>query len=298
MRHPFAVALGLVLLAAAAAGVVGPLYAESAESCGSLLLPEAESFCDPYEQRRRTAVLVLLACALPLVVAGRLRAGHGDRTHRPRNAAAGAAGGLLTLPVAVVVLAPLFLLDAALHGVTQAYTGMPFVFVPAVLAIGALVAARLAVRAGADEGLALAAAAVGLPLVLAVQAVAEALRWRLDDVATPLLLSGPFSSNRPEDAATLVTLALAAVPMAVALGSATRSRRRLAAGTGAGLLGLSALVASVLFEATDDGGVYAAASVRWLPLVLLPAGLAAWAVWTSSEQEQPADRPALVQPGA
>lgn len=280
MRHPFVLAFGLVLLAAAAAGVVGPLYEESAESCGSLLRPEPFAFCAGYEQRRRSVLLLLLAAALPALLAG-LRRGSplgADRRGRPLLAAA---AGLLTLPVALLILLPIAVLDVLLHGFTQAQTGLPYVFAPAALAAGALVSARLAVRAGADPGAALAAAAVGLPLVLAVQAVAEALRWRLDDVATPLLLSGFFSYDQPNDAATLVTLALAAAPMPLLLGAAARYRRALPGGAGAVLLFLSATVGSLLFEATDNS-LYAAASVRWLPLVLLPAGLAVLVLGTRS----------------
>lgn len=287
MKHPFVLALGLILIAAAAGGYVGPLYEESAESCGSLLLPEATAYCEAYEQRRWTVLLPLLALALPLVVAGLSRSGRADREPRPVNPLAAATAGLLTLPVAFVILAPLFVLNLVLYGFTQAYTGMPYVFAPAVLAVGALVSARLAVRAGADAGVALAAAAAGLPLVVAVQAVAEAFRWRLDDMAVPLMLSGPFSYNQPDDAATLVTLALAAIPIPLALGAAAWSRRRLHAGWGAGLLFLSSLVASVLFGATDNG-LYSAASIHWLPLLLLPAGLALSAVCLSSRRDLPA----------
>ena len=295
MRNPFSVALGLVLLSAAAAGFVGPLYAESAESCGSLLLSEASQFCDPYEQRRWIVLAVLTACALPPMLFGLRRTGPVAARLHPRNAFAGAAAGLLTLPVAVVLLTPLFVLNQALYGFTQAFTGVPYILAPAVIAVGALVAARLAVRAGADAGCALAAAAVGLPLLLSVQAVAEAFRWRLDDTATPLLLSGAFSYNQPDDAATLVTLALSSVPMCLALGVATRARRQMPSNLGAGLLGLAALVGSLLFEATDDGGVYSAASIRWLPLVLLPAGLAVLAICTRSSLDAAASDAALVE---
>ena len=154
----------------------------------------------------------------------------------------------------------------------------------------AFVAAGLAVRAGADAGVALAAAAIGLALGLAVQAVAEAFRWRLDDIATPLLLSGVFSSNGRNDTATLVTFALAAIPMPLALGIAAWSRRQMSAGLGAGLLSLSALIGSVLFGATESGTAYPAASIRWLPLVLLPAGLAVLAIFIRSNAASCSER--------
>lgn len=294
VKSPFAFALGLILLAAAAGGFVGPLYAESAESCGSLLLPEEAPFCDPYEQRRRIELMALVACALPLLLAGLNRVRGGDLEHHRVNVVAAAAAGLLTLPVALMILLSLAVLNLVAHGFTQAYTGVPYIFAPAALALGALVAARLAVRAGADAGVALAAVAVALPLVLSVQAVAEAFRWTLDDLDTPLLLSGPFSYNQPEDAATMVTLALAALPVPLILGAVTWSRRQMPAALGAGLLFLSTVGGTVLFESSDDGGLYSAASIRWLLLLLVPAGLAVFALHRQTRQDNLAQHTAAV----
>lgn len=296
MKHPFALAFGLILLAAVAAGVVGPLYAESGESCRSLLVQDQASFCDTHVRRRWIVLLALLAPAVPLVLAGLLRSREPDSNPARGNAqaaAAAAAAGLLTVPVALVLLVPLAVLDLLLYGLTQATTGVPFIFSAAALAVGALLAARLAVRAGADEGMALAGAAAGLPLVLTVQAVAEAFRWRLDDIAPPLLLSGPFASHDRNDAATLVTLVLAAIPMLLALGLAAWSRRRLPAGVGVGLLFLSALAGSVLLAA--DVEARPGLSIRWLPVLLLPAGLAILAMCVRSRSNQPEPQSVLVK---
>lgn len=281
MRRPFVLGFGLILVAAAAAGFEGLLYAESGTNCGSLLRPDVTAFCDPYEQRRRVTLVLLLAVALPLVLVGLVRTGGSERPPRRVRLLPAAAAGLLTLPIASVILFVVALLNYALFGFTQESTGLPYVFAPAALAVGALVSARLAVRAGADSGAALVAAALGLPLAFSVQAVAEAFRWRLDDVATPLLLSGLFSGSTM-DAATLVTLALAAIPIPLLLVLAASSSRRVPAGLGVVSLFLSALVGGVLFEADDS------VSIRWLPLLLLPAVLTVLAARTRSRPDRPA----------
>lgn len=104
-----------------------------------------------------------------------------------------------------------------------------------------------------------------------VQSVVEAIRWTLGDIP-PMQLSGAFGNNGADDPVTLATLALAAIPLIVLLGLAARSRCAMSPPLAAAMLFLSTLLGSVLYG-VNDGTVYPAASILWLPLLLVPVAL-------------------------